>query len=174
MAIGQKLEEARNRKGISIREASESTKIRGNYLSAFEAGNFDLSIPDVYLRGFVKLYARFLDLDQEATVSDLDIELGASPRKPSRKSLGSLPHGRGEVHLPRSDIHVVRGSWLHGECDMLQQATLGTRLPKLRGPVRSYEGADGHHVFNARRAGRTDGQARWGAARSRRGSGQIS
>ena len=90
MAIGQKLEEARNRKGISIREASESTKIRGDYLSAFEAGNFDLSIPDVYLRGFVKLYARFLDLDQEATVSDLDIELGASPRKASRKSLGSI------------------------------------------------------------------------------------
>ena len=30
MAIGQKLEEARNRKGISIREASESTKIRGD------------------------------------------------------------------------------------------------------------------------------------------------
>jgi len=37
MAIGQKLEEARNRKGISIREASESTKIRGDYLSAFES-----------------------------------------------------------------------------------------------------------------------------------------
>ena len=93
MAIGQKLEEARNRKGISIREASESTKIRGDYLSAFEAGNFDLSIPDVYLRGFVKLYARFLDLDQEAIVSDLDIELGASPRKVSRKSLGSITKG---------------------------------------------------------------------------------
>ena len=40
MAIGQKLEEARNRKGISIREAEESTKIRGDYLSAFEANNF--------------------------------------------------------------------------------------------------------------------------------------
>ena len=38
MAIGQKLEEARNRKGISLREAAEeSTKIRGDYLSAYEA-----------------------------------------------------------------------------------------------------------------------------------------
>ena len=37
MAVGQKLEEARNRKGISIREAEESTKIRGDYLSAFES-----------------------------------------------------------------------------------------------------------------------------------------
>ena len=49
MAIGQKLEEARNRKGISIREASESTKIRGDFLTSFEAGKFDLQLPEVYL-----------------------------------------------------------------------------------------------------------------------------
>ena len=90
MAIGQKLEEARNRKGISIREASESTKIRGDYLSAFEAGQFDTSLPEVYLRGFVRLYSRFLDLDQEAMLSDLDIELGNSSSKAQKKSLGSL------------------------------------------------------------------------------------
>jgi cytoskeleton protein RodZ len=78
MAIGQKLEEARNRKGISIREASESTKIRGDYLSAFEAGQFDIDLPEVYLRGFIRLYSRFLDLDQEAMLADLDLELGNS------------------------------------------------------------------------------------------------
>ena len=73
MAIGQKLEEARNRKGISIREASESTKIRGDYLSAFESGQFDVSLPEVYLRGFIRLYSRFLDLDQDAMLADLDL-----------------------------------------------------------------------------------------------------
>ena len=91
MAIGQKLEEARNQKGYfdsrSIREYKDSWRlpncIRGREILI-------LSIPDVYLRGFVKLYARFLDLDQEAIVGDLDIELGASPRKASRKSLGSI------------------------------------------------------------------------------------
>ena len=90
MAIGQKLEEARNRKGISIREASESTKIRGDYLSAMEASSFDIDLPEVYLRGFVKLYARFLDLDQESIVADLDLELGNVTGKTARKSLGSI------------------------------------------------------------------------------------
>ena len=90
MSLGQKLEEARNRKGISIREASESTKIRGDYLSAFESSNFDLGIPDVYLRGFVKLYSRFLDLDSDAVVADLELELGTNSRKTARKSLGSI------------------------------------------------------------------------------------
>jgi len=90
MAIGQKLEEARNRKGISLREASESTKIRGDYLSAFEAGQFDIDLPEVYLRGFVRLYSRFLGLDQDAVLSDLNLEMGNTSSRSAKKSLGSL------------------------------------------------------------------------------------
>ena len=90
MAIGQKLEEARNRKGISIREASESTKIRGDYLNSFESGNFDLKLPEVYLRGFIRVYARFLGIDPESAVSDLNIELGIKPNKTNRKNLGTI------------------------------------------------------------------------------------
>ena len=74
MAIGQKLEEARNRKGISIRQASVS-KIRGDYLTSLSL-NFDLKLPDVYLRGFIRVYARFLGIDPESAVSDLNVELG--------------------------------------------------------------------------------------------------
>ena len=98
MAIGQKLEEARNRKGISIREASESTKIRGDYLSAFESNNFEIKLPEVYLRGFVRLYARFLDIDQDAILVDLDLELGANSGKNLRKSLGSITSKAGLAH----------------------------------------------------------------------------
>jgi len=90
MAIGQKLEEARNRKGISIREASESTKIRGDYLTSFEAGQFEINLPDVYLRGFIKVYARYLGIDPESAVADLEVELGASSSRTKKKSLGSI------------------------------------------------------------------------------------
>jgi len=90
MAIGQKLEEARNRKGISIREASESTKIRGDYLTSFEAGQFEINLPDVYLRGFIKVYARYLGIDPESAVADLEAELGASSSRTKKKSLGSI------------------------------------------------------------------------------------
>ena len=44
MPVGQKLEEARKRKGVSVREVSESTKIRGDYLSAIETGNYDIKL----------------------------------------------------------------------------------------------------------------------------------
>jgi len=87
MAIGQKLEDARNRKGISIREASESTKIRGDFLSSFEAGNFDINLPEVYLRGFIRVYARFLGIDPESAVADLNLEIGSVKNKSVKKIL---------------------------------------------------------------------------------------
>ena len=90
MPVGQKLEEARKRKGVSLREVSESTKIRGDYLSAIESGNVKINLPEVYLRGFVRLYAKFLDLDQDAMVAELDNDLGKSTSKLSKKSLGSI------------------------------------------------------------------------------------
>ena len=82
--IGERLEEARKRKGISIREAAETTKIRGDYLQKFEANSFDLDLPPLYIRGFLRAYARYLDLDPERFVNDFNAVL-ASEGKPSRR-----------------------------------------------------------------------------------------
>ena len=90
MPVGQKLEDARKKKGISLREVSESTKIRGDYISAIETGNFEINLPEVYLRGFVRLYSKFLGLDEDAMVDELNIELGKTSDKVSKKSLGSI------------------------------------------------------------------------------------
>ena len=54
-SLGQKLAEARNRKGISIREASDSTKIRGDYLTKFENDDFYYTEEDVLvIRGLAQ------------------------------------------------------------------------------------------------------------------------
>ncbi len=81
--IGEKLEEARKRKGLSIREAAEHTKIRGDYLQKFEANSFDLSLPPLYIRGFVRAYARCLDLDAARFLQDYDAAI-ASEGRPAR------------------------------------------------------------------------------------------
>ena len=86
-SIGQKLEEARNRKGISIREAEEATKIRGHFLASFEKDVFDVDLPPVYLSGFLKNYARFLGLDPEAVLAELDVLLPSRSGKTAKKSL---------------------------------------------------------------------------------------
>ena len=68
--IGERLEEARKRKGISIREAAEGTKIRGDYLHKFEGNQYDISLPEIYVRGFLRTYARYLHLPAEKIVAD--------------------------------------------------------------------------------------------------------
>ena len=91
--IGERLEEARKRKGVSIREAAEATKIRGDYLQKFESNQFDLGLAELYVRGFLRSYAQFLKLPADKIVNDFN-GLGhgatARPRTPSREIYGRM------------------------------------------------------------------------------------
>ncbi|HEY5552088.1 MAG TPA: helix-turn-helix domain-containing protein, partial [Opitutaceae bacterium] len=83
--IGERLEEARKRKGISIREAAEATKIRSEYLHKFEGNSFDLNLPDIYLRGFLRSYAQYLKLNADKIVTDYNgLGLGIGGREAKR------------------------------------------------------------------------------------------
>ena len=95
--IGDRLEEARKRKGISIREASESTKIRSDYLQKFESNSFELNLPDIYVRGFLRSYAQYLKLNTEKLLTDYaSLGLGSprdardSRRHETRESFGRI------------------------------------------------------------------------------------
>lgn len=90
--IGERLEDARKRKGISIREAAEATKIRGDYLQKFEGNQFDIDLAGIYLRGFLHNYALFLKLPTERIIDDFDA-LGRAdtrPHAPSREVYGRM------------------------------------------------------------------------------------
>jgi cytoskeleton protein RodZ len=90
--IGERLEDARKRKGISIREAAEATKIRGDYLQKFEGNQFDLDLSAIYIRGFLHNYALFLKLPAERILDDYDA-LGRGdgrPHAPSREIYGRM------------------------------------------------------------------------------------
>jgi transcriptional regulator with XRE-family HTH domain len=90
--IGDRLEEARKKRGISIREAAEATKIRGDYLSRFESNQFDIGLTEIYVRGFLRSYATFLKLPSERILSDYE-SLGhdqPKPRQPGREVYGRM------------------------------------------------------------------------------------
>jgi cytoskeleton protein RodZ len=92
--IGERLEEARKRKGISIREAAEGTKIRGDYLLKFESNQYDIKLPEIYVRGFLRSYATFLKLSADKILADFSaLGHGAThsgPRMPSREIYGRM------------------------------------------------------------------------------------
>ncbi len=74
-SIGERLEEARKRKGVTIREAAEATKIRGDYLNSFENNNFAINVPDIYVRGFLRSYCNFLKVNSEKVITDYNANL---------------------------------------------------------------------------------------------------
>lgn len=69
MGIGETLKNAREALGLTIEEAAEKTRIRCRYLEAIEEENFDVLPDDVYVKGFLRSYARLLKLDPEPLVN---------------------------------------------------------------------------------------------------------
>ena len=81
--IGERLEEARKKKGISIREAADATKIRGDYLQKIEGNQFDIALSEIYVRGFLRNYASFLKLPTDRIINDYTA-LGRGETRASR------------------------------------------------------------------------------------------
>jgi transcriptional regulator with XRE-family HTH domain len=111
-SIGERLEEARKKKGISLREAAEATKIRGDYLSQFENNRFDINLTEIYVRGFLRSYATYLKLSGEKILNDY-ASLGRGdgrPRQPSREIYGRMDvsiasaDDRGEAASPEEVV----------------------------------------------------------------------
>jgi cytoskeletal protein RodZ len=68
--LGKQLCEARESQGISLAQAEEVTRIRRAFLQALEEERFDDLPADVYAKGFVRNYARYLGLDADALLAD--------------------------------------------------------------------------------------------------------
>jgi len=61
--LGTLLKKARQEKGLTLNDIQELTKIRKKYLEAIEANNFDVLPGKVYLKVFIKGYAREVDIN---------------------------------------------------------------------------------------------------------------
>jgi cytoskeletal protein RodZ len=64
--VGRTLRKARTDRGIELSEVERATKIRLKFLEAMEADRWDDLPAPAYARGFLDIYARYLDLDREA------------------------------------------------------------------------------------------------------------
>ena len=65
---GAALRKIRRDRGRSLEELSGELRIPRRYLEAIEADDYDQLPPEVYVRGFVRAYARALDLDEKTWV----------------------------------------------------------------------------------------------------------
>nr|MDQ4030268.1 helix-turn-helix domain-containing protein [Actinomycetota bacterium] len=69
MKIGASLHEARVRRRLTVDDAHRATRIRPQYLEALEEEDFERLPGDAYVKGFLRSYADYLELDGSALVA---------------------------------------------------------------------------------------------------------
>ncbi|ACV63864.1 transcriptional regulator, XRE family [Desulfofarcimen acetoxidans DSM 771] len=75
MEIGAVLKRVREEKGLTLEQAEERTKIRRKYIEALENEKFEVLPGPVYVKAFIKTYARYLDLNGDLLVEGLNKEM---------------------------------------------------------------------------------------------------
>ena len=69
-SVGEQLKSTRIGRGLSLEQAAQTTRIRQHYLEALEHGDREALPSAVQGRGFLRLYAGYLNLPAEALVAE--------------------------------------------------------------------------------------------------------
>ncbi len=98
-SVGLFLREAREGKKYTLREISNSLRIRQEHLQSIESSNYQALPGPTYAIGFVRSYAKFLELDSENLVERFKAETKSSEVSPELEfptpsTLGWFPKGR--------------------------------------------------------------------------------
>ncbi|MBW3659189.1 MAG: DUF4115 domain-containing protein [Actinobacteria bacterium] len=89
IGIGDVLRDAREEQGRSIDEAARDTRVRSDYLRALEEEQFEVFGGDVYAKGFLSSYARYLRLDPQPLLDRY--RRNVQHDEPSASSIAATP-----------------------------------------------------------------------------------
>ena len=73
--VGYTLRQERERQNLSINDIEQGTSIRAVYIEAIENGEYDKLPGAVYTKGFIKNYAKFLEMDAEAAAKEFAADM---------------------------------------------------------------------------------------------------
>ncbi len=99
--IGEILKKKREELGRDLREISDSSKIRYDYLKALENGDFEKLPAEVYVKGYIQEYAKILNMNPETAIKEY-IQQAA----PSLQEKKNIPEEKG-AQMSRPRIRYV-------------------------------------------------------------------
>lgn len=70
LTLGEKLRQAREERGVSIREVAEQTRISAQYLECIENDDYRTLPGGIFNKGFVKSFARVVGIDEQEALQD--------------------------------------------------------------------------------------------------------
>jgi cytoskeleton protein RodZ len=111
-AFGEFLRTARERRGLTIQQISQETKIPWRHLDALEHGNLNAVPGGVYRRGEIRAYAHVVGLDEKVALAQLERAL-EPPAPPPEESRPISPHVS-PVRLPARRVTLFAVGVLAG------------------------------------------------------------
>ncbi len=106
--VGALLRSRRQEKGLSLREVENEISIRSLYLEALEEGTITQHVAGVYVQGFLKQYASFLDLSVEQLMEEYPVAFQHSSAKENfRYGIGTL-----EVRFQQQSQFSAISKWI--------------------------------------------------------------
>ena len=148
--LGEMLRSARESRGLDRARIERDIRIRERYLSALERGAYDELPGDVYARGFLRSYAKYLGLDPDGMLALYRLETrsaSAAPSAPRARPRARATPGRAFVITPRVVTAAVLTILVGGLMAYFgYQLVTFARTPDLRvlepvGDVRAHEGS---------------------------------
>ena len=106
--IGPSLKKIRQEKGLSLDEVIKGTKIHQNILKAIE-GDSLTNLSPVYLKGFLKIYCKYLGVDPKEFIPDY-----TAPENMPRSSVYQSGENKEKVFKPESFLRNASlkiGAW---------------------------------------------------------------
>jgi transcriptional regulator with XRE-family HTH domain len=103
LSAGERLREARSKQGLTLDSAASRTRIRRDYLEALETMDPRGLPAQAYAIGYLRTYARFLELDEAAIVEQFKAEADTQ----TGRATPTAPQQQREIKLPRGLIGAV-------------------------------------------------------------------
>jgi cytoskeleton protein RodZ len=109
--FGGRLRQARERRGISLRQISTSTKIAVAALEALERNDISKLPGGIFSRSFVRSYAIEVGLDPDATVQEFLDRFDQEPAPTAESVAASVPQAEVEFENRRRRVtHVLQAA----------------------------------------------------------------
>ena len=74
--LGEELRRERVRRNLTFKDVEQVLHIKTTYLEAIEDGKYDIIPGQVYVKGFIRNYGNYLDLDGDRLVKAYQSQVG--------------------------------------------------------------------------------------------------
>ncbi len=89
--VGDILKSARDKKGMAIIDAYKFIKVHPKYLGALEEGDYSVFSSEVHIKGFLKIYCKLLELNEDEVLAFFRREFDEKQLK-RKKAIKPLDH----------------------------------------------------------------------------------